>query len=102
MTIFGGVFWGIFLAIIIFFFCMVVFGRGKLKEFAVYQPDGEVLHVWRKAQNFWFDWPGQMVYQKENGKKVIIGSHWYLRIEELGAGEWDKIAEELKKKQEQE
>ncbi len=96
------IFWGIAIAIFVFFFLMVVFGKGKLKEYAVYQPNGEVLHLFRRAQNFWFDFPGQMVYQKENGKKVIIGTHWYLRIEELGAGDWGKIAEELKKRKEQE
>ena len=96
------IFWGVVLAIIVFFFGMILFGRGKRKEFAVYQPNGEVLHLFRKAQNFWFDWPGQMLYEKENGKKVVIGSHWYLRIEELAPGEWATLDAEFKKKKEQE
>lgn len=98
-------FWGIAIAIIVFFFCMIVFGRGKLKEFAVYQPNGEVLHLWRRSQSWWFEWGGQMIYQKDNtknGRKVIVGTHWYLRIEELAPGEWERLSAEIAKKKEQE
>ena len=96
------IYWGIVFAILVTVFAIMIFSKGKRKEYAVYQPNGDILHLWRNTKNFWFDWPGQMLYENEHGKRVIVGTHWYLRIVELSEGEWEKISADLQKKQEQE
>lgn len=93
------IFWGVMIALIVFLFASIFFWKGKRKEYALYQPNGDVLHLYRRSQSFWFDWPGQMVYENEKGKRIIIGTHWYLRIQELEEGEWVKIAEAQQKKE---
>jgi hypothetical protein len=48
--------------VVLVFFAIVLFSGRKLKEYAVWHIDGEVLHLWRKQQDWWFDWSGGMVF----------------------------------------
>ena len=92
----------LFIAVIAFFL-VIIFSGKKLKEYAVYGADGEVLHLWRKQQNMWYEWGGQLIfYEDASGKsRVIIQQHWIKRYRELKVGEWIAMAEAEKKEQEE-
>lgn len=85
---------------VIVFFALVLFTGKKIKEYAVYGVDGEILHYWRRHQNSWLEWGGNMVFYEspKADKKVIIQQHWIKRIKELENGEWNIIAQQISNK----
>lgn len=87
----------IILVAVLVFFGIVLFSGRKLKEYAIWNIDGEVLHLWRKQQDWWFDWSGGMAFYERDGSRVIIEKHYVKRFKELKTGEWEKIEESLLK-----
>lgn len=87
----------IFVAVLAFFGVILFSGR-KLKEYAVFGTDGEVLHLWRRRQNMWLEWSGDMVfYDKPDASSMtIVQKHWIKRYKELRTGEWVELEKQLK------
>jgi hypothetical protein len=94
----------ILFALVIVFLGMVIFTGRKLKEWAVFKESGKVLHLWRKSQSQWFEFGGDKVFYKTNGKKVIFANHchWVDRFEELAPGEWNEIVKMVEKEKKEE
>ena len=94
----------IILAVIAFFVLILTSGR-KLKEYAVYGVDGEILHLWRRQQNIWFEFGDSMVFYEDAGGNVltIIQRHWVKRYKRLNEpSDWARLLEEEQKKKSEE
>jgi hypothetical protein len=90
----------VIIILVVAMFATILFSGRKLKEYAVYGVDGDILHLWRRQQNTWFEWGGNMVfYEDANGEiRTVIQSHWVKRYSELKDGEWEKLAKEISEK----
>lgn len=88
----------IILGLVVIFFVIVMLSGRKLKEYAVYTIDGDIYHLWRRQQNWWFDWGGEMIFYERDGvSRVIIEKHYVKRYKELKKGDWEIISEDIAK-----
>lgn len=75
-------------------FVTLLFAGRDRREYVVYLADGRIRHLYRSFRDKLFDAFGEKVFYKANGEPVNIGKYW-VSIERLKAGEWQKIAEKL-------